>query len=151
MGGETISGSGEPGTREAEAVVTVLNHSAERGADAVVEFPYFHVRAGGGNRHDHASHAIPGKPAQTATGAQHRRPLAGFGFLYFTPVVFVAFHFYLLLNLVFLARAARNFEDALERATPEDGEAREAFACASKTPCSCNCWPAAGWSMEGHS
>jgi hypothetical protein len=30
MGGETISTSGEPGTEEAEAFVTALNHSAER-------------------------------------------------------------------------------------------------------------------------
>jgi hypothetical protein len=30
MGDETISGNGEPGTKEAEALAAALNHSAER-------------------------------------------------------------------------------------------------------------------------
>ncbi len=30
MGGETISSNGEPGTEEAEALASALNHSAER-------------------------------------------------------------------------------------------------------------------------
>jgi hypothetical protein len=33
----------------------------------------------------------------------------------------------MLLNLVLLARTAKSFEDALGRAMPEDGEAREDF------------------------
>jgi len=52
-------------------------------------------------------------------------PLLGFYIL--TPVIFVVFHFYMLLNLVLLARTAKSFEDALIRAFPEDGEARENF------------------------
>src|ERR1700731_4909565 len=52
-------------------------------------------------------------------------PLLGFYIL--TPIIFVVFHFYMLLNLVLLARTARSFEDALARAFPEDGEARENF------------------------
>jgi hypothetical protein len=52
-------------------------------------------------------------------------PLLGFYIL--TPVIFVVFHFYMLLNLVLLARTAKSFEDALMRPFPEDGEARENF------------------------
>jgi hypothetical protein len=52
-------------------------------------------------------------------------PLLAFYIL--TPVIFVVFHFYMLLNLVLLARTARTFEDTLVRALPEDGEARETF------------------------
>jgi hypothetical protein len=52
-------------------------------------------------------------------------PLLGFYIL--TPVIFVTFHFYMLLNLVLLARTAKSFEDALGRAFPEDGDARETF------------------------
>jgi hypothetical protein len=52
-------------------------------------------------------------------------PLLGFYIL--TPVIFVVLHFYMLLNLVLLARTAKTFEDALVRAFPEDGEARETF------------------------
>jgi hypothetical protein len=33
----------------------------------------------------------------------------------------------MLLNLVLLARTAKSFDDALARAFPEDGEARETF------------------------
>ena len=52
-------------------------------------------------------------------------PLLGFYIL--TPVIFVVLHFYMLLNLVLLARTAKSFEDVLVRAFPEDGEARENF------------------------
>jgi uncharacterized protein YjbI with pentapeptide repeats len=54
-------------------------------------------------------------------------PLPLVAFYILTPVIFVVFHFYMLLNLVLLARTARTFEDALVRALPEDGEARENF------------------------
>jgi hypothetical protein len=43
-----------------------------------------------------------------------------------TQVAFVLFHFYVLLNLVLLARKAKSFGDELERALPEDDEARDA-------------------------
>jgi Pentapeptide repeats (8 copies) len=52
-------------------------------------------------------------------------PLLGFYIL--TPIIFVVFHFYMLLNLVLLARTAKSFEDALVRAFPDDGEPRETF------------------------
>src|SRR4029077_14870878 len=52
-------------------------------------------------------------------------PLLGFYIL--TPVIFVVFHFYMLLNLALLARTAKSFEDALVRAFPDDGEPRENF------------------------
>jgi hypothetical protein len=52
-------------------------------------------------------------------------PLLGFYIL--TPIIFVIFHFYMLLNLVLLARTAKSFEDAVMRAFPEDGEPRENF------------------------
>ena len=54
-------------------------------------------------------------------------PLPLFAFYILTPLIFVVFHFYMLLNLVLLARTAKSFEDALVRAFPEDGEARESF------------------------
>lgn len=47
------------------------------------------------------------------------------GYYILTPIIFVTFHFYMLLNLVLLARTAKSFEDALERAFPEDGDARD--------------------------
>jgi hypothetical protein len=54
-------------------------------------------------------------------------PLPLLGFYILTPIIFVVFHFYMLLNLVLLARTAKSFEDALERAFPDDGEPRETF------------------------
>jgi hypothetical protein len=54
-------------------------------------------------------------------------PLPLLAFYILTPVIFVVFHFYMLLNLVLLARTAKSFEDALARALPEDGEPRENF------------------------
>jgi hypothetical protein len=69
-------------------------------------------------------------------------PLLGFYIL--TPIIFVVFHFYMLLNLVLLVRTAKSFEDALVRAFPEDGEARETFRMRIEKPCSCNCWSVQG-------
>ncbi len=54
-------------------------------------------------------------------------PLPLLAFYILTPVIFVVLHFYMLLNLVLLARTARSFEDALGRAFPDDGAARENF------------------------
>jgi hypothetical protein len=45
-------------------------------------------------------------------------PLLGFYIL--TPVIFVVLHFYMLLNLVLLARTAGTFEEALAGALPDD-------------------------------
>jgi hypothetical protein len=54
-------------------------------------------------------------------------PLPLLGFYFLTPIIFVVFPFYMLLNLVLLARTAKSFEDALGRAFPVDGEPRETF------------------------
>jgi hypothetical protein len=54
-------------------------------------------------------------------------PLPLLAFYILTPVIFVVIHFYMLLNLVLLARTARSVEDALVRAFPDDNEARENF------------------------
>jgi uncharacterized protein YjbI with pentapeptide repeats len=54
-------------------------------------------------------------------------PLPLLGFYILTPVIFVILHFYMLLNLVLLARTAKSFEDALVRVFPDDGEPRETF------------------------
>jgi hypothetical protein len=124
MGDETNSGDGEPGTEEAEALAAALNHSAERAQTLWFSFLTFMLYL-----------AI-------ATGMTTHRmlfredslnlpvlniPLPLLGFYILTPVIFVVFHFYMLLNLVLLARTAKSFEDALARAFPEDGEARESF------------------------
>jgi hypothetical protein len=82
----------------------------------VVQLSYVHALSRGGDGHDHAPHVVFGKPAL---------PLLGFYIL--TPIIFVVFHFYMLLNLVLLARTAKSFEDALVRAFPDDGEPRENF------------------------
>jgi uncharacterized protein YjbI with pentapeptide repeats len=123
---ETVSqtGSGEPGTKEAEAFVAALNHSAERVQTLWFSFLTFMVYlaiATGTTTHRMLFLESPLKLPVLNIDL----PLLGFYFL--TPIIFVVFHFYMLLNLVLLARTAKSFEDALVRALPEDGEAREAF------------------------
>jgi hypothetical protein len=124
MGGETISTNGEPGTDEAEAFVTALNHSAERVQTlwfSFLTFMLYLAIATGTTTHRMLFLESPlNLPVLNIA-----LPLLGFYIL--TPVIFVVFHFYMLLNLVLLARTARTFEDALARALPEDGEARENF------------------------
>ena len=91
----------------------------------MVQLSDLHALSRDRDRHDHASHVVPGRPAQPA-GAQH--PLAARGFLYsHANHLFVVFHFYMLLNLVLLARTAKSFEDSLARTFPDDGVPRETF------------------------
>jgi hypothetical protein len=113
-----------PGTEEAEALAAALNHSAERVQTLWFSFLTFMVYlaiAAGTTTHRMLFLESPLKLPVLNIDL----PLLGFYIL--TPVLFVVFHFYMLLNLVFLARTAKSFEDALARAFPEDGEARETF------------------------
>jgi hypothetical protein len=122
--GETISGNGEPDTKEAEALAAALNHSAERVQTlwfSFLTFMLYLAVATGTTTHRMLFREDPlNLPVLNI-------PLPLVAFYVLTPVIFVVFHFYMLLNLVLLARAAKSFEDALQRALPEDGEAREDF------------------------
>src|ERR1700732_14667 len=124
MGGETISTNGEPGTKEAEAFVTALNHSAERARTlwfSFLTFMLYLAIATGTTTHRMLFLESPlNLPALNIA-----LPLLGFYIL--TPVIFVVLHFYMLLNLVLLARTARTFDDGLARAFPQEGEGRENF------------------------
>lgn len=118
------AGESKPDTKEAEALASALNRSAERVQTLWFSFLIFMVYL-----------AIA-----TAT-TTHRMlflesplnlpvlniPLPLLGFYILTPIIFVVLHFYMLLNLVLLARTAKSFEDALVCAFPKDGEARENF------------------------
>ncbi|HEY4847316.1 MAG TPA: pentapeptide repeat-containing protein [Methylocella sp.] len=124
MGDETISSNGEPGTKEAEALATALNHSAERVQTlwfSFLTFMLYLAIAAGTTTHRMLFLQSPlNLPVLNI-------PLPLLAFYILTPIIFVVFHFYMLLNLVLLARTAKSFEDALARAFPEDGEARENF------------------------
>src|ERR1700730_17999583 len=124
MGDETISSNGEPGTKEAEALATALNHSAERVQTlwfSFLTFMLYLAIAAGTTTHRMLFLQSP------LTLPVLNIPLPLLAFYILTPIIFVVFHFYMLLNLVLLARTAKSFEDALARAFPEDGEARENF------------------------
>src|SRR5262249_13585070 len=115
---------GGPDTKEAEALAAALNHSAERVQTLWFSFLTFMVYlaiAAGTTTHRIVFLESPLKLPVLNIDL----PLLGFYIL--TPIIFVVFHFYMLLNLVLLARTAKCFEDALTRAFPEDGEARENF------------------------
>jgi uncharacterized protein YjbI with pentapeptide repeats len=119
-----ISGAGEPDAKEAEALAASLNRSAERVQMLWFSFLIFMVYlaiATGTTTHRMLFLESPlNLPVLNIS-----LPLLGFYIL--TPIIFVVFHFYMLLNLVLLARTAKAFEDALVRAFPDDGEARETF------------------------
>jgi len=124
MGSETTSSNGEPGTEEAEAFVDALNHSAERVQTlwfSFLTFMLYLAVATGTTTHRMLFLESPlNLPVLNI-------PLPLLAFYILTPFIFVVFHFYMLLNLVLLARTARSFGDALVRAFPEDGDARETF------------------------
>jgi uncharacterized protein YjbI with pentapeptide repeats len=124
--GETVSqaGNGEPGTKEAEALAAALNHSAERVQTlwfSFLTFMLYLAIATGTTTHRMLFLEEP----LNLPVLNIKLPLLGFYIL--TPIIFVVFHFYVLLNLVLLARTAKSFEDALVHAFPEDDEARESF------------------------
>jgi uncharacterized protein YjbI with pentapeptide repeats len=118
------SGESEPDTKEAEALAAALNHSAERVQTlwfSFLTFMLYLAVATGTTTHRMLFLEEPLKlPVLNI-------PLPLLGFYILTPIIFVVFHFYMLLNLVLLARTAKSFEDALVRAFPEDGEGRETF------------------------
>jgi len=123
---ETVfqTGDGEPDTKDAEALASALNHSAERVQTLWFSFltvMLYLAIATGTTTHRMLFLESPLKLPVLNIDL----PLLGFYIL--TPIIFVVFHFYMLLNLVLLARTAKTFEDALVRAFPEDGEARENF------------------------
>jgi uncharacterized protein YjbI with pentapeptide repeats len=124
MGDETVSSNGEPGTKDAEALAAALNHSAERVQTlwfSFLTFMLYLAVATGTTTH----RMLFLKEPLNLPVLNIALPLLGFYIL--TPVIFVVLHFYMLLNLVLLARTAKSFEDALVRAFPTDGEARENF------------------------
>ena len=123
---KTVSqtGDGEAGTKEAEGLASALNHSAERVQTlwfSFLTFMLYLAVATGTTTHRMLFLEEP----LNLPVLNIKLPLLGFYVL--TPVIFVVFHFYMLLNLVLLARTARTFEDALVRAFPEDGEPSENF------------------------
>jgi hypothetical protein len=123
---ETVSqaSNSEPGTEEAEALAAALNHSAERVQTlwfSFLTFMLYLAIAAGTTTHRMLFLEEP----LNLPVLNIKLPLLGFYIL--TPIIFVVFHFYMLLNLVLLARTAKSFEDALARAFPEDGEPRENF------------------------
>jgi hypothetical protein len=113
-----------PDTKEAEALAGALNHSAERAQTlwfSFLTFMLYLAIATGTTTHRMLFLESPlNLPVLNI-------PLPLLGFYILTPIIFVVFHFYMLLNLVLLARTAKSFEDALERAFPNDGKPREAF------------------------
>ena len=114
----------KPGTDDVEALAAALNHSAERVQNLWFSFLIFMVYlaiATGTTTHRMLFLESPlNLPVLNIS-----LPLLGFYIL--TPIIFVVFHFYMLLILVLLARTAKSFEDALAVPFPKDGEAREAF------------------------
>jgi uncharacterized protein YjbI with pentapeptide repeats len=123
---ETVSqtSNGEPDTKEAEALASALNHSAERVQTlwfSFLTFMLYLAIATGTTTHRMLFLEEPlNLPVLNI-------PLPLLGFYILTPIIFVVLHFYMLFYLVLLARTARTFEDALLRAFPEDGDARENF------------------------
>src|SRR5580704_13826939 len=123
---ETVSqtSNGEPDTKEAEALASALNHSAERVQTlwfSFLTFMLYLAVATGTTTHRMLFLESPLKLPVLNIDL----PLLGFYVL--APIIFVVFHFYMLLNLVLLARTAKSFEDALVRAFPDDREPRENF------------------------
>jgi uncharacterized protein YjbI with pentapeptide repeats len=121
---EAKPGDGGPDTKEAEALAAALNHSAERVQTlwfSFLTFTLYLAIATGTTTHRMLFREDPlNLPVLNIA-----LPLLGFYVL--TPIIFVTYHFYMLLNLVLLARTAKSFEDSLARAFPDDGEARETF------------------------
>lgn len=117
MGEETISTNDEPDTKEAEAFVDALNHSAERVQTlwfSFLTFMLYLAIAAGTTTHRMLFLESPlNLPVLNIS-----LPLLGFYIL--TPIIFVVFHFYTLLNLVLLARTADGFNKALECAFSND-------------------------------
>jgi hypothetical protein len=114
---EANSSSGAPDTKEAEAFVDALNHSAERVQTlwfSFLTFMLYFAIATWTTTHRILFLASP------LTLPVLNIPLPLLGFYILAPFIFVVFHFYTLLNLVLLARTAKTFEYALQIAFPRD-------------------------------
>jgi uncharacterized protein YjbI with pentapeptide repeats len=106
-----------PDTKEAEALAAALNHSAERAQTlwfSFLTFMLYLAIATGTTTH----RMLFLKDPLNLPVLNIALPLLGFYIL--TPVIFVVLHFYMLLNLVLLARTAGTFEEALAGALPDD-------------------------------
>ncbi|MGH6837283.1 MAG: pentapeptide repeat-containing protein [Methylocella sp.] len=124
MAEEAKPGDGGPGTKEAEAFVDALNHSAERVQTlwfSFLTFMLYLAIATGTTTHRMLFLEEP----LNLPVLNIKLPLLGFYIL--TPIIFVVFHFYMLLNLVLLARTADGFKKALECAFHNDDKASETF------------------------
>lgn len=119
-----ISSSGAPDTKEAEALAAALNHSSERAQTlwfSFLTFMLYLAIAIGTTTHRMLFREDPlNLPVLNI-------PLPLVAFYILTPIIFVVFHFYMLLNLVLLARTAKSFEDSLARTFPDDGVPCETF------------------------
>ncbi|MFZ3325040.1 MAG: pentapeptide repeat-containing protein [Methylocella sp.] len=124
MGDETVSSNGEPDTKEAEALAAALNHSAERVQTLWFSFLTFMLYLAIATWTTTHRMLFLGSPLKLPV-LNIDLPLLGFYIL--TPVIFVVFHFYMLLNLVLLARTADGFNKALARAFPKDDASSEDF------------------------
>jgi len=126
MAEEAKSGKGEPGTEEAEALAAALNHSAERVQTLWFKFlTFMFALAVAVGKTSHLTLFLESPLKLPVVLSIPNISLLLLAFYALTPVIFVTFHFYMLLNLVLLARTAKSFEDALVSGTPDDGE-REA-------------------------
>jgi hypothetical protein len=145
MADETAKSSGgEPGTKYARGTVSALNHSAERAQTWFSFLTLYALAIATGSTTDRMLFL---KAPLKLPVLDISLPLPGFHWL--VPFLFVAFHFYMLLNLVLLARTAKSFEDSLARAFPENGETAKIFACASKTRSLCSSWSAPSGNARG--
>ncbi len=118
------SGEDAPDTKEAEALAGALNHSAERAQSLWFSFLIFMLYLAIATWTTTHRMLFLESPLNLPV-LNIALPLLGFYIL--TPLIFVVFLFYMLLNLVLLARSAKAFEDSLARAFPDDGEPRETF------------------------
>ncbi len=112
-----------PDTKDVEALANSLNHSAERAQTLWLSFLTFTLYlaiAAGTTTHPMLFREDPLKLPVLNIDL----PLIGFYVL--APFIFVVFHFYMLLNLVLLARTAKAFDEALKLA-PLTDDARENF------------------------
>jgi Pentapeptide repeats (8 copies) len=113
----------KPDTKDVEALAASLNHAAERVQTLWLSFLTFTLYlaiAAGTTTHRMLFREDP------LTLPVLNIPLPLIGFYVLAPIIFVVFHFYMLLNLVLLARTAKAFDDALELAPLKD-DARENF------------------------
>src|SRR5271166_2420269 len=118
------SGEDAPDTKEAEALAGALNHSAERAQTLWFSYLIFMLYLAIATWTTTHRMLFLESPLNLPV-LNIALPLLGFYIL--TPLIFVVFHFYMLLNLVLLARSAKALEDSLARAFPDDGEPRETF------------------------